>query len=159
MVNELTEKYLLALRCLLAAHALDSSHPEVHVQLVQFAKLMEDLPADLDAKVKGVLEAEFNSISPQEKDLNEDNNDFIAEHSNSVPHLQAGAKVKFFLSSDSELSIKDIFDSLRVDSISLRDAQSNLRILEEWKATSEDMEKYRTLAREKWPEATAFQTR
>ena len=137
---------------------LNSSHPDFHVQLAQFAKLMKDLPADLEAKVKEVLEADFASISQLDKDVDQYNNDFMAQNSESVPHLHAAAKVKFLLGGGSKSSIQDVLDSLKVESISLKDAQSGLRLLEEWKATSADTEKYRSLAREKWPEATAFQT-
>ena len=156
--NPHTEKYLLALGCLLAAHHLDSSHPEIHYQIVSFAKAMTRSPAELDTKLKEVLQAEFASIATPGQDLGVYNEDFKSKHKDSAAHLHAAARVKYFLCGDCKPSTQDMIDSLHLDAISLADAQLGLRILEDWKAPSESIDMYRSSAREKWPEASVFQS-
>lgn len=56
-----TEKYLLALRCLNAAQALNAEHPRVKEQFAELQKAVESLDDAQSAKVKEVLKAKFSS--------------------------------------------------------------------------------------------------
>ena len=103
------------------------------------------------------MDAEFSSISPSEKDLKKYNETFISKHSQSVPHLHAGAKARAFLSGSQNTLAQDILESLKVSSISLESTEAGLRILEESNIASRDIDRYKASAREKWPEASAFQ--
>ncbi|KAL0472616.1 NMDA receptor-regulated protein 1 domain-containing protein [Neurospora intermedia] len=55
------KKYLLALRCLNAAQALDPEHPRVKEQFAELQKAVESLDDAQSAKVKEVLKAKFSS--------------------------------------------------------------------------------------------------
>lgn len=59
--DKFTEKYLLALRCLNAAQALDAEHPRVKEQFAELQKAVESLDDSASAKVKDVLKAKFSS--------------------------------------------------------------------------------------------------
>ena len=118
---------------------------------------MSDLSTDIDAKVKEVLDAEFSSISPSEKDLGKHNETFVSKHSQNVPHLHAGAKARAFLSGSQDTLFQDVLESLKVSSISLESTEAGLRILEESNVALGDIDRYKASARERWPEASAFQ--
>lgn len=61
LLTNSTEKYLLALRCLNAAQALNPEHPRVKEQFAELQKAVESLDDAQSAKVKEVLKAKFSS--------------------------------------------------------------------------------------------------
>lgn len=54
------KKYVLALKCLLAAHAISPEHPTLLLQLEKYRELLKDIPP----KVTGIIGPEIKSLLP-----------------------------------------------------------------------------------------------
>ncbi len=153
-----TEKYALALRCLLAAHSIDPSDPTLHEQIIHFRRTLDSLPSPLPAKLAEVITPEFATILPNDTDPSTYNDDFLARHKHSAAHIQAYVKVRQTLTPDSlEQNQKDLLAALDLDHISLQDIVAGLDLLKSWKSEKKQLDDYVTRARQRWPEATAFQ--
>ena len=57
----------------------------------------------------------------------------------------------------SEKNQQDVIRTLALEGIGLEDAVKGLELLKEWKAKDQYQNDYLAAARERWPEATAFQ--
>ncbi|OXV06757.1 hypothetical protein Egran_05472 [Elaphomyces granulatus] len=127
------KKYLLALKCLLAAHAIDSSNPKLHVQLVHFRRALDSISEPLPSKVSETVVNRFETLLPQSLDLLEWNNSFLASHKASVSHVQAFLNAQLLLNpknrSESE---KDLLSTLDLENASIHDAIDGLELLTEW---------------------------
>ena len=79
----------------------------------------------------------------------------MSHHDQSAPHILASLKAKQFLEpSTNEQNQKDLVKTLVLKSTSIHDALNALDLLREWGSDESDfLEK----ARQRWPEATAFQ--
>ncbi|KAL8808631.1 MAG: hypothetical protein Q9200_004175 [Gallowayella weberi] len=151
------KKYLLALRCLLAAQSIKSSQPIYHEQAIRLRHTLKSLSEPLTPKVSQVLEAEFSSLVSPDADLLKLNTDYLAENSDSATHVQACLRVRQFLDpKTADDNQKDVIRTLAVPSVSLEDAIHGLDLLKEWKAESRYRQGYVAAAHERWPEATVF---
>ena len=158
MTNSLAEKYLLALRTLLASHALSPSDPTTHEQAIRLAHTFRTQTEPPDRKVQEVIAAEFDSILPATTDLSKHNEEFLQKHHQSAPHVQACLKMKQFLDpSSSEKNQQDIIRTLALEGSSLEDAVRGSELLKEWQAKDQYRDDYLAAAHERWPEASAFQ--
>lgn len=156
--NNLAEKYLLALRTLIASHDLSSSSPTTHEQIFRFQHAISTLDEPLSQKSMEVINAEFNTLLPASTDLAKHNNDFLQEHHNSAPHVQAALRVRQLLDPSSlEKNLQDVIRTLALERCSLQDAVSGLEDLKGAKAKKQYVDDYVAAARERWPEATAFE--
>lgn len=151
--DRLVEKFLLALRCLNAATALDPKNPALHAQAVEFRHALNSEADSLPAKVKEVLEANFTAI-PASADLRKVNADFQAQHQDSAQHRIAAARAAKLLGEDATKVEKDLFDVLRSGSTTFTDAASILELLRNWRSSEADA--FKNAARGKWPEVTLF---
>ncbi|KAL8700642.1 MAG: hypothetical protein Q9224_000870 [Gallowayella concinna] len=151
------EKYLLALRCLLAAQSIQSSHPISYEQAIRLRHTLRSLSEPLTSKASEVLEAEFSPLIPPDADLLRLNSDYLAKNSDSAAHVQASLRVRQLLDpKTADDNQKDVIRTLAVPSVSLEDAIRGLDLLKEWKAESRYREDYVAAAHERWPEATVF---
>jgi N-alpha-acetyltransferase 15/16, NatA auxiliary subunit len=158
------EKYLPALKCLLAAQSIDEKHAKVHEQSIRLRRALEQLPEPLPEKVQQVMTSEFLSkVADSSKSLEQLNEDFLLENWHSAPHVQAGVRLIQVLHPELEEAkkkgAKHLQQSLGEKNTSLRDAEEGLRVLEEIHGSTEDRETYVSKARELWPEATVFQSK
>ena len=104
-----------------------------------------------------VINAEFNDLLPASTDLAKHNDDFLQNHHDSAPHVQACLRVRQLLDpSSSDKHQQDVIRTLALENCSLDDAVSGMRILEDWMADSKYKHDYVAAAHERWPEATAF---
>ncbi|GAB6026014.1 N-alpha-acetyltransferase 15, NatA auxiliary subunit [Chamberlinius hualienensis] len=88
-------KLLLMLQSVKRAFALAPDHPGVHAVLVRFyleVKKAKQLPEAM----KTVLDIEMEKVY-QKKDVREINQEFLAKHSNSLPHLLEGGRMLYLL--------------------------------------------------------------
>jgi peptide alpha-N-acetyltransferase len=152
MLIFVVDRYLLALRCLLAAFALDSAHPKVHELIVRF-KLATDSPSvPLLGKVTEVIKTEF-TLFPESTTPSDFNEKFISTHKDSAHHIFAGVRVRQLLPSHDKLkSESDILACLSLP-ITLAGAIEGLELLSSWKSSTES---YISKASSLWPEATVF---
>jgi N-alpha-acetyltransferase 15/16, NatA auxiliary subunit len=149
----MAEKYVLALRCLNAALALDASDPRVHEQVVHFSKVLHSKLGSLPPQVQEVLKSEFTATKPS-TDLEEYNNDFEAKHKESPVHRISAIKTKKVLGEDTAACERELGSILEMAGITWETAKDVLRLLREWRSTEVDAFKKKASA--KWPEVTAF---
>ncbi|KAI9840041.1 MAG: hypothetical protein M1819_000233 [Sarea resinae] len=152
------QKYLLALKCLLAASKLDPESPVVHEQTIRFRHTLDTLSTPLEPRVAEVIASEF-SLLPTSTNLTEHNDAFLARHKDSAPHIHAFLRIRFLLSPESKVqNEKDLHATLGLSTIDQSQAVEGLKLLDMWKAETSVKDQYRKAATERWPEASAFQS-
>lgn len=62
MLTHQTEKYLLALKCLMAASAIDKENESVKEQKIRFKKVVESELEGTDPKVVEIIKEEFAKL-------------------------------------------------------------------------------------------------
>jgi tetratricopeptide (TPR) repeat protein len=172
--NHLTEKYLLALKSLLAARAIDSDNPKVHEQTIRFRETSKspvlkcinvtsllvstvDELEDLPEKVSEVIKSSFDIVSA-DTDLDEYNTEWAKAHSKSPAHLQSAYHVRFILDDDDREQVEaDMTKLLNHPNITFEQGLAGLSYFDTWKSEASTKDAYREAAAKKWPEATVFQ--
>ncbi|ORY57440.1 NMDA receptor-regulated protein 1-domain-containing protein [Pseudomassariella vexata] len=149
----LREKYILALRCLNAALALDPEHPRVHEQAVGFRHALNSKLDSLPPKVQEVLKAEFTVIPPS-TDLKKYNTDFEAKHKDSSLHVIAAVNTRKLLGDDQATCEKDFLKLLDIKGVQFEDAKLALDVLKNWR--SKEAQEFKAKCLSMWPEVTAF---
>ncbi|OAA53054.1 Alpha-acetyltransferase 15, NatA [Cordyceps fumosorosea ARSEF 2679] len=144
------EKYVLALRCLNAAIALDSSHPKLHPQIVTFAKKLKTA-SGLPAKVFEVLKAEFTAVDVA-ADLSQYNADYQAEHKDSIRSILSFVAAERALNGSNDTSVTQLTASLNLPSTTFSDAIEVLETLKGW--NSSEAAVFQEAAHAKFPEVT-----
>ncbi|OTA99846.1 hypothetical protein M426DRAFT_324834 [Hypoxylon sp. CI-4A] len=147
------EKYILALRCLNAALAIDPEHPTVHEQVVRFRQALNSKLDSLPPKVAEVLKSGFTTIDAS-TDLKKYNADFKAKHQDSASHVIFAIKTERLLGEDKKKAEKDLAEVINLKSIDHEQAIETLALLRQWR--SSEVDTFKTAAHKKWPEVTAF---
>lgn len=105
-----------------------------------------------------VINSEFNTILPASTDLAQHNENFLQQHHDSAAHVQAALRVRQLLDPDSrEKNQQDVIRTLALEGCGLEDAVAGLEWLRGEKAKREYVDDYVAAARERWPDATAFE--
>lgn len=147
------DKFLLALRCLLAASKLDPEHPMVHEHTIRFKLATDAASASLSPKTAEVIKTEF-TLLPDSTDLAKFNAKYLSKHEDSARHILAVERVRKLLPNyDQQKSEADIHAILALPSTTLSEATDGLDVLCSWNSSTES---YRLKAQSKWPEATIF---
>uniref|UniRef100_A0A8C7V456 N(alpha)-acetyltransferase 15, NatA auxiliary subunit a n=1 Tax=Oncorhynchus mykiss TaxID=8022 RepID=A0A8C7V456_ONCMY len=94
------EKYLLMLQSVKRAFSMEPSHPWLHQCLVRFFKGVSD-SKDLPEAVRTVLKQEISRLFGESNPQNFNKN-YLSQHSNSIPHRVAAAKMMFYLDPSSD---------------------------------------------------------
>ena len=156
-----TEKYVLALRSLNAALALEPENGTVHEQVVRLRHaLNSEKLATLPAKTAEVLRAEFTAVTPT-TDLKTFNADFRARHAGSAAHIISAIKTARFLAEtddaagDADVHAKYLLTVLDIPDVQHDQAEECLGLLRQWRCV-DDAEAFKGKAHEKWPEVTSF---
>ncbi|KAM5354379.1 hypothetical protein ACJ41O_001028 [Fusarium nematophilum] len=144
------KKYVLALRCLTAALALDPKSPRVHEQTVAFQHLL-NTATDISPKVLEVLKAEFQAIDPS-TDLVKHNEEYLVANKSSAPHVLSALKTQRLLGQDKAKSENALLGILEIPDIGFLDAIEGLELLKCWK--SSQVEAFKTAAQTKFPDVT-----
>ncbi|KAI8962934.1 N-terminal acetyltransferase A, auxiliary subunit [Daldinia sp. FL1419] len=147
------EKYLLALRCLNAALALDPDHPTVHEQVVRFRQALDSKIESLPPKVVEVLKSGF-TILDAAADLKSYNASFQEKHKDSPAHIISTVKTERLLGEDKKKTEKDLVGILNLKGVHHEHAEEVLAILKQWH--SDEADTFKVAAHEKWPEVTTF---
>jgi hypothetical protein len=159
-INTRIEKHILALKCLLAAHALAPSNPTLHTQKLHFLLTLNSLPPDtLATKIVETITPELDTLLPSRSDSNlaTYNNEFLEKHKSSPEHAQSALKVNKMLSKEmGESDWQQWIETLELGEIELEGAVKGLQDLEEMKAPKEVREAYKERARRRWKEASAL---
>jgi N-alpha-acetyltransferase 15/16, NatA auxiliary subunit len=151
-----TEKYLLALKCLLAAATLDKEHSKVHEQTVRFKLALDENIKGLSPTSAEVIKTEF-TLLPTPVNLVQYNSEYLSKHKDCARRKLSGLKVRKMLSPDSAPSIEeDAVAILNLPTITFEEAREGLVLLSTWK--SSEIDTFRKAAGVKWPKATVFKT-
>lgn len=150
------EKYLLALRCLLATFSLSPSDPIGHQQLIRLQHTLAAHTPPLPSKVSEVIKAELESVLPSPNtNLKTFNDDWLEKHKDSAEHVLAGLQARQHLHKASkDANQKEVIVLLGRDETSLTDAVMAVEVVKEWGG---DVPKVMEVASKRWPEASAFQ--
>lgn len=155
MLMTIIEKYLLALKCLLAAAALDKSHPKVHEQSIRFKVAIDADSSSLKPQTQSVIKSTFNLL-PSSVDLNKHNDEYLSSNKSNVKATVAGLTVRRLLKPEQKESVdKDVIKVLEIEGVTLTEAEDVLEILKRWR--SAEVESFKKSASAKWPNATSFQ--
>ncbi|KAI6713035.1 hypothetical protein JHW43_004406 [Diplocarpon mali] len=148
------KKYLLALKCLLAAAALDKEHSKVHEQAIRFKLAVDTDSTSISPVAKDVIASEFTML-PSSVNLGVYNDEYLAKHKNSARCTLSALRVRKLLQPDSATAIgKDVAATLQLPTITLEEAAQALQSLQLWK--SGEVEAFKTRAAGKWPHASIF---
>lgn len=148
-----TEKYLLALRSLKAAFALDADNAKVHEQAIRLRQAVNADIETLPAKVAEVIKAEFTEV-PVSGDLVKINQEFREKHKASPQHVLSSIRVQKKLGEDSGKLGKDVLSLLQLEKIQLEDADDAQKLLRSWK--SSELAAFQKAAGQKWPDSSIF---
>lgn len=149
-----TEKYLLALRCLNAALALDAQNPLLHAQGIELRCALNSCLGSLPPKVQETLEAEFTAV-PASADLRKRNAEFLDKHrSDGAAHRIAAARAAKVLGEPGAAIDKSLVDALDVPDVTFEEAAKVLELLRRWR--SGEAGAFKEKAHGKWPEVTQF---
>lgn len=153
-----TEKYFLALKCLLSAHSIAPSDAVLHTQIARFRKALDNSSETISPKLFEVITAECDSLSPRSECLNRWNDDFLDANRTSAPHVQSALSVRLLLNPDSKDQVEnDLLSTIDQETTSLEDALAALHLLDEWESAQDAKFAYVGLAHKRWKEASAFQ--
>jgi hypothetical protein len=147
---------LLALKCILAASALQPDHPTVHEQAIRFKQAVDSASETLPKEVTEVIKSDF-TLLPASKSLADINDEFRAKHKDSALHVLSAIRAQKLLTKDSSAGDADVVAILDYPSITFQEAREGLELLSASK--SKDLEAYRSKAAAKWPEVTVFQVK
>ena len=160
VLTNCTEKYLPALKCLLAAYQLNPDHPKCHEQGGRFKFALDNLSEPLPPKVKEVIDNAYLS-KLSSKSLEECNEEYLESHKNSAPHIQSVVRFRNVLKPGAEETkskgANDLQCTLSLDTISLQEAVDGLHLSDEIEVGPEARKSYVQTAHERWPEASVFQ--
>jgi hypothetical protein len=155
-------RFLLALRHMLKAIALDAAHPDTHVALASFLQALR-VPAALDALHPAVREALDAAVATADfgagKSIIDLNTAFLAARPASVPARIAAARVLFALDSTAHkaeaLKLASTLDAK--DSCSRADAVDALAFLvDTLRAPQDTLDSFKAAALQRFPLAVAF---
>ena len=145
------------MKCLLAAHAVDSSDPTLHVQLARFRLTLNNLKEPLPEKISDVVLEEFEAILPKSTNLNEWNNTYLTSHKENVDHVRAALSARLLITPNEKAACeKEFVDTIDLASATLEKAISGLETLDEWRADAATKKAYKEKAHNKWRESSAF---
>jgi peptide alpha-N-acetyltransferase len=119
-------KYLLALKCLLAAAALDKEHPKVHEQIIRFKLAIDKDMEAVPPKSAEIIKSEF-TLLPASTPLTQVNGEYLAKHKDSARSTLFALRVRKLLSPDSASSVeKDVVAVIKLPSITVEEAEEAL---------------------------------
>lgn len=150
-------KYALALKCLLAAHAIDSSDPTLHVQIVRFRLALNSLEEPMPEKVSEVVLKEFETILPKATNLSDWNSSCSKLHQQSVDHVRAALSARLLITpNDKAVCEREFISTLDLPSTTLDKAIAGIETLQEWQAEQSTKQTYNENAHKRWTEASVF---
>lgn len=161
MLTLSTEKYLLALKCLLALQNIDPNHPKCHELSGRFKlaldKLSEPLPKEVQEVVQDLFLGKLDSLS-----LGQHNEEYLAKHNHSADHIHSVVRLRSALNPGAietkSQGVQDLQRSLELSSVTLQQAEAGLELFDEIRAEEDARRTYLETARKRWPEATVFKS-
>ncbi|KAK6495345.1 hypothetical protein TWF481_003369 [Arthrobotrys musiformis] len=148
-------KYLLALKCLLAAHNIAPEDPVVHEQIVRFQNFLNSKP-ELSPTVKSIIDETF-TLTPKEGSLAEFNEAYLSSHADSPRAAFSVVKARQALGASEGAELETlVFEALKKEGATLKDAVDGLALIKEIKG---DVGRYTEEARQRWTKANVFEVK
>lgn len=153
-------KYLLALKCLIALHAIDSEHPMLHVQSYRLRGCLDRFPSSVRPKISELLPSASSTLLPSDEDISEWNKEFLDRHGLSAAHTQAGLRVRALIGKENQQrNEQDLLATLSLDNTTMVDASRGLELLHDWRSSADFANRYRERAAERWNRSSRFQAK
>jgi peptide alpha-N-acetyltransferase len=149
-------KYVLALKCLLASHAIDPAHPQLHTQIAKFRQTIDSLSEPLPPTISDIITAESERLLPKSKSLADWNDDFSAAHGDSPAHVLSALTVRQSLAPEFKPEVEKQLVSSLNHMASIEHALAGMTLLDSWGSGQEVKTAYRDQARKRWKEASVF---
>ncbi|RDA87445.1 hypothetical protein CP532_2802 [Ophiocordyceps camponoti-leonardi (nom. inval.)] len=147
------KKYVLALRCLNAALALDADHAGLPEQVVSFQTMLETELEDATTKIKDALRAEFKALESAGGDARTYIDAFRRRHADSPRHALSAVRAKRLLpGSDLDGCEQEAAALLDMEGSTAADAVKLLETLRGWRSGKSAALKQ--AAQAKWPDVT-----
>ncbi|KAI9696541.1 MAG: hypothetical protein M1836_005560 [Candelina mexicana] len=151
------KKFLLALKCLLAASKIDADDPNVHENTVRFRLEIDEASSSLPPKVIETINSSHPNL-PTKADLTQFNKAFLSNHPDSALHIYSYLRVRRLqLPLSQPRNEEEVLATLDLEEITLDEAKEGLNLLKDWR--SGNAEGYMKRAATKWPEATHFKSK
>jgi len=152
------EKYLLALKCLIAAHSIDPEQSKLHEQLIRFRRTLDSASKAESEKVNEVLKTCSTNIVPATSTLSKYNEEYITKNEGCARRIHSGLHARWILDPLSKArNEKDMLATIK--HADMQEAIEGMERLKEWKSEKSVVEAFLEAARGRWPEASAFQIR
>ncbi|KAH7969410.1 hypothetical protein HPB52_017803 [Rhipicephalus sanguineus] len=149
---------LLMLQSIKRAFRLDPQCPRLHAHMCTFHSLVSKRK-DLPGPIVTVLEKEMAELY-QSKDAQQLNEEFLAQHSRSFPHLLEGCRMMYFLDTSKQKQALQMVTSLNNDleGVTIENCLQTLECLTKGDMGSCEAELalFRAACHERFPLATAF---
>ncbi|CAF4348649.1 unnamed protein product [Rotaria magnacalcarata] len=159
------KKHLLMLRCLKRMKKIDANNAKLHSCLMKFLKLVETEPI-ADERIRTLIEDELKTFGVKQgdstKNIEELNEEFIKNHSNSLSHRAEAAKIMFLINPTNNVKAIEFLTTLD-SNFSDQNLKICTSIYEDIQAgdygliESSTLEKYRLECNRHWPQANLFQ--
>ncbi|CAN8006192.1 unnamed protein product [Ixodes hexagonus] len=152
------ERLLLMLQSIKRAFRLDPTCPRLHAHMVTFHSLVSQ-KKDLPAPMVTVLQREMAELY-QSKEAQQLNEEFLARHSHSFPHLVEGCRMMYFLDKSKQKQALQMVTSLNNDleGVTIEHCLRTLECLTrgDLGACEAELAQFRASCHERFPLATAF---
>ncbi|KAK7528692.1 N-alpha-acetyltransferase-like protein 15 [Phyllosticta citriasiana] len=171
------KKHLLALKCLLSAHAIDPENPTLHHQIIRFQqerkschpslsisarRQADTVPveafakaaSDADKPVLEVLKSQFTLI-PAGTSAAAFNTAFLERHAKSAPHVVEGLRARVLLDPSTKAKSEDeaVKAVAGLETAQLADALAVRDALREWGSAAEALQRWEKEVKARWNEA------
>ena len=154
-LTQCLEKYLLALKCILAAATLDREHSKLHEQISLFKQVIDKDAETLAPQTAQIIKSEFTPLFASTT-ISQYNDEYLSKfEKDCVRRTLSALKVRRSISPDLTANVeRDAAALIKLPSITMEEAKETLAVLRAWK--SSEVESFRTDAASKWPKAKVF---
>jgi peptide alpha-N-acetyltransferase len=150
------KKYALALKCLLAASALNPSHSKVHEQTIRLRLALDTALPTLAPPISSALKSEFTPLLPFSTDPAKFNDEYKSQHTDCARRTLSALKMRKLLRPEEAGEVeKEVLEIIKLEGIMFEEAVEVLEVLREW--GSGVVESFRERAEAKWGKATVFE--
>ncbi|CAF0922384.1 unnamed protein product [Rotaria sordida] len=159
------KKYLLMLRCLKRMKKLDTNHPKLHSCLMKFLKLVKTEPI-VDERLRTLIDEELKIFDIKQEDsiknIEEFNENFIKNHSNSLSYRAEAVKIMLLINPKNNFKAIEFLTTLNSNFIDQNlkvcsNIYENMQLGDYGSIESSIIEKYRLECNHLWPQANLFQ--
>jgi hypothetical protein len=146
-----SENFLLAFRCLFAAHKISPSHPKVHELILRFQAAITHESTTIHPQVADVIKSEFTFL-PSGQDLMTINEQYLKSNKNNPSAIMACVRARSVISMDASQSTHDLFSILQLKDLEIEHVVEAFTLLKA--AKSSKLHEFVRDAMSLFPEAT-----